>query len=87
MDRPKLYGNCAFPQTFYTRILGEITVFYAVINRVIDQQSTISVSYQKLIATSNILYRKATLFKYFNEQCPKLVKHTLKILQKMLQDF
>ena len=28
--RPKLCGNCAFPQNFYTRKLGEITVFYAV---------------------------------------------------------
>ena len=26
----KLYGNCAFPQIFHTRKLGEITVFYAV---------------------------------------------------------
>ena len=28
--RPKLCGNCAFPQNFHTRKLGEITVFYAV---------------------------------------------------------
>ena len=27
---PKLCGNCAFPQIFHTRKLGEITVFYAV---------------------------------------------------------
>ena len=26
----KLCGNCAFPQNFHTRILGEITVFFAV---------------------------------------------------------
>ena len=30
--RPKLYGNCAFPQNFHTRKLGKITVFYAVIS-------------------------------------------------------
>ena len=29
-NRPKLYGNCAFPQNFHTRKLGEITAFYAV---------------------------------------------------------
>ena len=28
--RPKLCGNCAFPQNFHTRELGEISVFYAV---------------------------------------------------------
>ena len=26
----KLYGNCAFPQNFHTRKLGEISVFLAV---------------------------------------------------------
>ena len=29
-NRPKLYGNYAFPQIFHTRKLGEITAFYAV---------------------------------------------------------
>ena len=29
-NRPKLCGNCAFPQSFHTRKLGEITAFYAV---------------------------------------------------------
>ena len=28
--RPILCGNCAFPQNFHTRKLGEITVFYTV---------------------------------------------------------
>ena len=26
-NRPKIYGNCAFPQTFHTRKLGEFIVF------------------------------------------------------------
>ena len=30
-NRPKLYGNCAFPQNSHTRKLGENTVFYAVL--------------------------------------------------------
>ena len=32
----KFCGNCVFPQNFYTRKLGEITIFYAVesINKV-----------------------------------------------------
>ena len=30
---PKLYGNCAFPQNFHTKKLGEITVFYAILPR------------------------------------------------------
>ena len=29
-NHPKLCGNCAFPQNFHTRKLGEITVLYAV---------------------------------------------------------
>ena len=29
-NRPKLCGNCAFPQNFHTRKVGEITVFSAV---------------------------------------------------------
>ena len=28
--RPKLCGNCAFPQIFHTRKPGEITVFFVV---------------------------------------------------------
>ena len=28
VNRPKLCGNCTFPQNFRTRKLGEITVFY-----------------------------------------------------------
>ena len=35
--RPKLCGNCAFSQNFYTRKLGKITVFYAVF---VMQQNT-----------------------------------------------
>ena len=31
VNRPKLCGNCAFPQNFHTRKLGEITVFFSVI--------------------------------------------------------
>ena len=30
-NRPKLRGNCAFPQNFHTRKSGEITVFFVVI--------------------------------------------------------
>ena len=30
--RSKLWENCAFPQNFHTRKLGEITAFYAVCN-------------------------------------------------------
>ena len=30
---PKLCGNCAFPQNFHTRKLGQITGFFAVIDR------------------------------------------------------
>ena len=29
-NRPKLCGNCTFPQNFHTKKLGEITVFFAV---------------------------------------------------------
>ena len=28
--RPKLWGNCSFPQNFHTRRLGEITIFFIV---------------------------------------------------------
>ena len=30
LNRPKLCGNCAFPQNFSSKELGEISVFYAV---------------------------------------------------------
>ena len=30
MNHRKLCGNCAFPQNFHTRELGEITVFFVV---------------------------------------------------------
>ena len=30
-ESPETMRNCAFPQNFYTRKLGEITVFFAVI--------------------------------------------------------
>ena len=33
-NRPKLCGNCAFPQNVHTRKLGEITVFFAVLHTV-----------------------------------------------------
>ena len=39
--RPKLCGNCAFPQNFHTRKLGEIAVFFAVIVAGLDLQSVI----------------------------------------------
>ena len=29
MNRPKLFGNCAFPQNVYTRKLGKIAIFFA----------------------------------------------------------
>ena len=41
--RPKLCGNCAFPQSLQTRKLGEITVLYAVENTDIFE-----IKYQKL---------------------------------------
>ena len=41
----KLCGNCAFPQNFHTRKLGEITVFYTV--HVINCIFIISVRYGK----------------------------------------
>ena len=30
-NRPKLWGNCAFPRNLYTRKLGELTVFFVVL--------------------------------------------------------
>ena len=30
-NRPELCGNCAFPQNFHTKKLGQISIFYAVI--------------------------------------------------------
>ena len=29
-NRPKLYGNCVFPQNVHTKKLDEVTVFYVV---------------------------------------------------------
>ena len=41
--RPKLCGNCAFPENFYTKKLGEIRVYYAVYG--IKMQQLLSESY------------------------------------------
>ena len=38
-NRPKLCGNCAFPQIFHTRKLGENTVFYAVMYSILEHIS------------------------------------------------
>ena len=38
---PKLHGNFAFPQNFYTRKLDEVTVFYAVYGKYIMIPETI----------------------------------------------
>ena len=40
--RPKLCENCAFPQNFHTRKLGEITVFYALRLKVVNFQAILS---------------------------------------------
>ena len=37
----KLCGNCAFPQNFHTRKLGEIMVFYAVCRNASPTEATI----------------------------------------------
>ena len=39
MIRLKLCGNCAFPQIFYTKNLGEITVLFAVLLRSLGYDS------------------------------------------------
>ena len=54
-NRPKLYGNCASPQNFYTRKLGETTVFYAV---KLYQELP---AYQRYIQNSDVDYFYKTL--------------------------
>ena len=50
----KLWGNCAFPQNFHTRKLGEITVFYAVDIAVFE-----SISYTKIQILSSEVYSQS----------------------------
>ena len=45
--RWQLCGNCAFPKNFYTKNLGEISVFYSV--HVMNPKDTISKKYTKKI--------------------------------------
>ena len=40
---PKLYGNCVFQQNIHTRKLGEITVYYAVIEISVNVQCVDSI--------------------------------------------
>ena len=39
--RPKLCGNCAFPQNFYTRKLGEVSEFYALLVVYMDYHAAV----------------------------------------------
>ena len=38
VNGPKLYGNCAFPQKFHIRKLGETAVFYTVVKDTYEPQ-------------------------------------------------
>ena len=39
VNRPKLCGNCAFPQNFHNGKLGEITVFFTERSKNIDERN------------------------------------------------
>ena len=45
--------NCAFPQNFHTRKLGEITVFFAVIRSV--EKGIVAVKFEKCIPAQRIV--------------------------------
>ena len=56
--RPKLCGNCTFPQNFHTMKLGEITVFYAVIHDIFKQKFPLSlIRFSSLMKITSISYR------------------------------
>ena len=66
--RPKLCGNCSFLQNYHTKKLGEITVFYAVIDddywtifSVVDKFSANHIKYYLFINTSNGLEERLVL--------------------------
>ena len=62
---PKLCGNCAFPQNFHTRKLGEITVFYAVkICLVTIHINHLLFIIQKTAATESIIDLKKTRMRF-----------------------
>ena len=66
--RPKLCGNCAFPQNIHARKLGEITVFFAVLVRM-------SLFYKKLFSLNvktNFLNRMKLFYKKGFNQIEKL---------------
>ena len=52
--RPKLCGNCAFPQNFHTRKSGKIMVFFAV--------SAINTKGEIELVTSSVIYRDNQYF-------------------------
>ena len=54
--RPKLCGNCAFPQNFYARKLGNISVFYPIDIYLLKVRNTRTRSYMcsKLRSCSNV---------------------------------
>ena len=66
MIHPKLCGNCALPQNFHTRKLGESTVFYAVISTEIYSRVLILSKYMA------VLYMVGTLI--FNVTIPENFK-------------
>ena len=60
--RPKLCGNCPFPQNFHIRKLGEITVFYAVLNWWQDLYGLLRFPSQHILTIPNTVPNRFTMF-------------------------
>ena len=81
--RPKLCGNCAFPQNFHTNKLGEISVFYAswTFDRVLNKPLLSSILneysrlYSCLMLTKSKILRASKehgkLFWFYDNLCGK----------------
>ena len=54
MNRPKLCGDCAFPQNSNTRKLGEMTVFFAVSHKTSQKPSAQKLSPKTCFLITNI---------------------------------
>ena len=64
VDRLKICGNCAFPQNFHTRKLGEISVFYAV--QKLDEVDSFDTVYAFALRSGGIMNPKFLSWVFWN---------------------
>ena len=76
INRPKRWGNWAFPQNFHNRKLCKIGILRS---KVVETCNFLVINFRKSVMILEIQPPDA--------ECPRMVRHALKIVQQILQDF